>query len=309
MRKPSSVRKYIDKVLYNESIPGRSDLRHLSAMSDDDLAIFKHEWEKIDKLRRQAIISQLVFLCETDYKLDFSSVFRYCLEDPDPGIRSHAIIGLSEEEDELSISPLIRFTQSVNDEEVRVAAVKALGKFAILGELGKLSTTQKEYLYNTLLSLLKDNEESDDIKSKALVTIAAFHVPEVKALIEEAYSSGEILYKISAIRAMGRNCDLMWLDTLLKEIYSDDIDIRYEAILACGELNAEETIPVLIKLTGNSNVRIREAAIKSLGEIGGENARKTLTGLVNNSRGRTRKAAIAAVKELDICEDFLSMNY
>jgi HEAT repeat protein len=309
MRKRSSVRKYIDKVLYNESIPGRSDLRHLSAMSDDDLVIFKQEWKKIEKLRRQAIISQLVFLGEADYKLDFSRIFRYCLEDHDPGIRSHAITGLSEEEDELFISPLIRFTQRGNAEEVRAAAVKALGKFAILGELGKLSSTHKEYLYNTLWSLVKDKNESDTVISKALVTIAAFHVPEVKALIEEAYSSGETLYKISAIRAMGRNCDMLWLDTLLKELGSDDMDIRHEAILACGELNAEEAVPVLVRLTANRNVRIREAAIKSLGEIGGETARKTLTGLANSSRGRTRKAAIAALKELDICEDFLSMNY
>ena len=309
MKKRSTVRKYIDKVLYNESIPGKSDLRHLSGMDDDDLTIFKQEWKKVEKLRRQAVISQLVFLGEADYRLDFSRVFRYCLEDPDPGIKSHAITGLSEEEDELFVSPLIRFTQRGNNEEVRAAAVTALGKFAILGELGKLSSTQKEHLYNTLWSILKDNKESDSIKSKALVTIAAFHVPEVKALIEEAYGSSELLYKTSAIRAMGRNCDLLWLDILLKEIDSANIDIRYEAILACGEINAEEAVPVLVRLTGSKNLRIREAAIKSLGEIGGENARKTLTGLANNARGRTRKAAVSALKELDICEDFLSMNY
>jgi HEAT repeat protein len=278
-------------------------------MNDDDLNIFQQEWKKVEKLRRQAVISQLVFLCEADFRLDFSRVFRYCLEDPDPGIKSHAITGLSEEEDELFISPLIRFTQRENDEEVRATAVTALGKFAILGELGKLSSTQKERLYNTLLSILKDNKESDSIKSKALVTIAAFHVPEVKALIEEAYNSSETLYKISAIRAMGRNCDLLWLDILLKEIDSDNTDLRYEAILACGELNAEEAVPILVGLTGSKETRIREAAIKSLGEIGGGTARKTLTGLAKNSRGRTRKAAESALKELDICEDFLSMNY
>ena len=309
MKKRSTVRKYIDKVLYNESVPGKSDLRHLSRMNDDDLDIFKQEWKKVEKLRRQAIVSQLVFLAETDFRLDFSRVFRYCLEDPDPGIKSHAITGISEEEDEVFISPLIRFTQRGNDEEVRSAAVTALGKFAILGELGRLSSTRKEQLYNTLWSILKDNKEPDSIKSKALVTIAAFHVPEVKALIEEAYGSSEISDRISAIRAMGRNCDLLWLDILLNEIDSDNVDMRYEAILACGELNAEEAVPVLIGLTGSKNTRIREAAIKSLGEIGGENARKTLTGLANNSRGHTRKAAESALKELDICEDFLSMNY
>jgi HEAT repeat protein len=108
---------------------------------------------------------------------------------------------------------------------------------------------------------------------------------------------------------MGRNCDLLWLDILLKEIDSNNIDIRSEAILACGELNAEKAVPVLVGLTGSKITRIREAAIKSLGEIGGENARKTLTGLANSARGRTRKAAVSALKELDICEDFSSMNY
>jgi HEAT repeat protein len=78
--------------------------------------------------------------------------------------------------------------------------------------------------------------------------------------------------------------------------------------MACGELNDEKAVPVLIGFTGDKNLRIREAAIMALGEIGGQKARDTLNNLAKNSRGKTRQAAELAIKELDICEDFLSMN-
>ena len=309
MARSSSGRKYIDKILYGDSIPNKSDLVHLSDMSEDDLASFTQEWVKVGRVRRQAIISQLVHLGGENYKLDFSKVFRYCLDDADSGIRSGAIAGLSEEEDEMFISSLIRFIKEDTVEEVRWTAIKALGKFAILGELGKLSVSRRDEIYNTLWSLLQDKNEPFSVRGKALEAVAAFHVPQVIKLIEEAYNSPESFHRISALRAMGRNCDLLWLDTLIKEIDNNDIEIRCAAISACGEINADEAVPILIDLTGDSNVRVREAAIKSLGEIGGQEARKTLNNLVRNSKGRTKQAAVSAIKELDICEDFLSMNY
>ena len=309
MAQSSKNRKYIDKVLFGDTVPGKSDLSHLSDMEPEDLETFKKEWEKVESTRRQAIVSKLVQLGSTNFTYDFSSIFHICLDDPDPGIKSKAIAGLTEEEDLLLISRLIRFVKEDSAEEVREAAVTALGKFAILAELRELSDKDSEAIYTTLLSVLKRKSESVAMRSKALVSIAAFHVPQIKTFIEEAYNNVNTYYRSSALKAMGRNCDPVWLDTLFKELDNDDMEIRYEAIVACGELNDDKAVPVLIGLTGDKNARIREAAIKSLGEIGGQKARATLNSLANNSKGRTREAALSAIKELEICEDFSSMDY
>lgn len=308
MTRSSNTRKYIDKILYGDDVPGKADLAHLSDLSREDLETLKREWATVESTRRQMIISQLVHYGASNFTYDFREVFRFCLYDPDPGIRSAAIAGLTEEEDELSISRLARFVKDDRAEEVRKMAVTALGKFAIFAELGDLSDYDRETIYNVLLSVLKDEREGPVIKSEALVSIAAFHVAGVKTLIEEAYNGTDMLYKGAALRAMGRNCDPLWLDTLFKELENDDIEMRHEAISACGELSDEKAVPSLIGFTGDKNVRIREAAIMALGEIGGQKARNVLDNLAKNSRGRTRRAAELAIKELDICENFLSMN-
>lgn len=309
MAQPSNARKYIEKVLYGDAVPGKSDLAHLSDLNADDLGIFKQEWVKVESSRRQTVVIQLLHLGKTNFRYNFSRIFRFCLDDPDANVRAGAITGLAEEEDELFVSGLIRSANEESAEEVREAAVTALGKFAILAELKKLSDYDSETIYNVLWSVLNNEKESPEIKGKALVSIAAFHVPRVKALIEEAYHDRDIRFRSSALHAMGRNCDPLWLDTLFKELDNKDMEMRYEAIIACGELSDDKAVPALIGLTGDKNARIREAAIKALGEIGGQKARDTLNNLAKSARGRTRRAALSAIKEMEICEDFSSMNY
>jgi HEAT repeat protein len=308
MSRSANTRKYIEKILYGDTIPGKADLVHLSDLNTDDLEVLKREWAAVESTRRQMIISQLVHHAASNFTYDFREIFRFCLYDPDPGIRSAAITGLTEEEDDLFISRLTRFVQDDPAEEVREAAVTALGKFAIFAELGDLPDHDSKTIYNVLLSVLNNQKEGAVIRSEALVSIAAFHVTGVKTLIEEAYNGTDMRYKRAALRAMGRNCDPLWLDTLFKEFENDDTEIKFEAIMACGELSDEKAVPALIGFTGDKNPRIREAAIMALGEIGGQKAREVLNNLAKNSRGRTRQAAELAIKELDICEDFLSMN-
>jgi hypothetical protein len=308
MAQPSHIRKFIDKVLYGDTVPARSDLAHLSDLDPDDLETFTQEWGKVETLRRQVVISEFLHHGARNFSYDFSEIFRFCLGDPDPGIRSVAITGLTQEEDEFFVSGLIRFLNEDTAEEVREAAVTALGKYAIRAELRELSESDSKAIYNALWSVLNDERETPSLKNKALVSIAAFHVPVVKELIEEAYHNTDLAYRISALRAMGRNCDLSWLDILFKELDSDEIEMRYEAIVACGELYDSKAVPVLIDLTGDKNIRIREAAIRALGEIGGQKARETLNKLAQTAKGRTRQAAESAIKELDTCEDFSSMN-
>jgi len=285
-----------------------SKLAYLSGLSGEELECLAQAWAKADVERRHRVIPQLVHLSEVDFKLDFSSTLLFCLSDTDETIRLQAITGLEAEENQLLIAPLVRSLKEDSSAQVRAAAAIDLGKFAMLSELGKLSTYYADKVYTALLEVWNNKTEAVEVKRRALEAIAPLNLPRVKELIEEAYHSNDVKLKASSLYAMGRNCDSMWLPTLLTELSSDAAEIRYEAANACGELGAVEAVPHLIKLTEDEDAQVQEAAIKALGEIGGEEAKQALHKLTKNAQPRIRQTAKSALKELHLCEEPLSFK-
>ena len=285
-----------------------SKLVYLSDLSGEELKFLEQAWAKADAQRRHQVISQLIHLSEADLKLDFSSIFVFCLCDPDETVRTQAIVGLEAEENYLFINPLVQSLKQDSSDKVRAAAAMALGKFAMLGELGELSTHYTDKVYTALLEVLDNKTEAVEVKRRALEAIAPLNLPRVKEFIEEAYHSNDVELKASAICAMGRNCDSRWLTTLLAELSSNEAGIRYEAANACGELGANEAVPYLIRLVRDEDAQVQEAAIKALGEIGSEEAKQALNKLAESPQPRIRQAAKSALKELHFCEDSLSLE-
>jgi HEAT repeat protein len=271
-----------------------SKLVYLSALNSEELEFLAEIWTKTDLGRRQEIISQLVHLSEVDFKLDFSGVFVVSIDDPDETIRAQAVAGLDGEDNYLLIKPLVHALKEDISAKVRAAAAIALGKFALQGELGNLPSYYREKVYNSLLEVLDKKTELTEVKRRALEAISPFSLPRVKELIETAYHTDDIKLRASAIYAMGRNCDLAWLPTLLAELNSEEAEIRYEAASATGELGAEEAVPLLIEMTENEDQQVQEAAIKALGEIGSEPAKQALDKLTKNPQPSIRDAAKSA---------------
>jgi HEAT repeat protein len=216
--------------------------------------------------------------------------------------------GLDGEDNYLLIKPLVHALKEDISVGVRTAAATALGKFALQGELGNLPSHYREMVYSSLLGVLDNITELTDVKRRALEAISPFNLPRVKELIKTAYHTEDIKLRASAIYAMGRNCDLAWLPTLLAELNSEEAEIRYEAASACGELGAEEAVPYLVEMAENEDPQVEEAAIKALGEIGNEQAKQTLSKLAKNPQPRVHDAAKAALKEIQYCEDPLSLQ-
>jgi HEAT repeat protein len=286
-----------------------SKLVYLSNLSSEELKFLKEIWTNADATRRHQVISQLVHLSEVDFRLDFSSVFAFCLSDPDENIRIQAITGLDGEENYLLITPLLRALKEDDSAKVRAAAATALGKFALLGELDKLPTHYKNKVYTALLYVMDNKSETVEVKRRALEAVSPLNLPRVKELIEQAYHTVDVKLKSSAIYAMGRNCDYAWLNTLMTELNSDETEIRYEAANACGELGAEEAVPYLLKLIKDEDYQVQEAAIKALGQIGGDQAKQALNKLAKNPQPRIREAAKSALEEIQFCEDPLSFQH
>jgi HEAT repeat protein len=299
---------YITETLDSSKSVSSSKLVGLSDLNNEELEFFAETWVKTDLGRRHEIISQLGHLSEVDLKLDFSSVFVLFLRDSDETIRVQAVAGLEGEENHLLVKPLVQALKADSSIKVRAAAAKALGKFALQGELGNLPGLYREKVYNALIEVLENKIEPTEVKRRALEAISPFSLPRVKELIEAAYHADDIKLKASAVYAMGRNCDLAWLPTLLIELNNDNPEIRYEAATACGQLGAEESVSRLVEMTENEDQQVEEAAIKSLGEIGNEPAKLALGKLTKNPQPGIRDAAKSALKEIQHCENLLSLQ-
>ena len=301
--------KYISEIMDSSKSVNSSKVATLSNLNNEEINFLSEIWSNAELERRREIISQLFHLSEVDLKLDFSRIFAVALGDVDEKIRIQAACGLEAEDNYLLIKPLLKALKEDTSTEVRAAVAVTLGKFALQAELGNIPSYYQENLYNSLLDILDDDTEPVEVRRRSLEAISPFNSPGVRELIQAAYRSDDVKFKASAVYAMGRNCDSGWLPSVLAELKSNEAEIRYEAAGACGELGAEEAVPYLAQTVADSDERVKQAAIKAIGEIGNHTAKQVLTNLAKNPEPVIREAAEAALKEIQFCEDPLSLQH
>jgi len=306
---PSPIEETITELTDNDKSLPNSRLVDLSNLSPEEVELFEQAWAIIEPKRRRHIIYRLVELAEEDVKLDFESIFRDRLSDEDAEVRSKAIEGLWESEDTSLINPLIILVEQDSSEKVQAAAATALGKFVMLAELEKLRSCYKSKIEHVLLSVSNDKSVPVEVRRRALEAVAPLSLPEVKEAIMEAYQSPDPKLRVSAIYAMGRNCDPSCLPILIRELASTDAETRYEASEACGELGEKEAVPYLIELIDDLDVEVQLAAIRALGEIGGSEAEECLEECQKNPSEEIRLAAEQALNEMEVEEDPFSFKH
>lgn len=285
-----------------------TDLAELSDLDSEQLKVFTDAWAEIVPERRQQIICRLVELAEDNVELNFDSIFKHGLKDPDEEVRSKAIEGLWENEELSLLNPLVRLLEQDSSEKVRVAATVALGKFATLAEHKKLSSDRTSIIQEALLKVINDDSRTVEVRRRALEAIAPLNLPQVKTAIQDAYESHIPEMNISSIYAMGKNCDPSWLPTLLKELTSTDAEVRYEAAGACGELEEEAAIANLVELLKDADTEVQMAAIQALGKIGGNRAREYLQQYLNDDSEAISQAAAQALNDLNTNEGLSSFK-
>ncbi len=280
-----------------------SRLVNLSKLNSEEEKLFEQAWVRVRPELRRQIVHQLVELAEDNVELDFDSIFRYCLEDADAGVRSEAIEGLWESEDASLISLLVELLEQDGSPEVQVAAATGLGRFALLAEFGKVRANYKSKLEQSLLEAVGDKTRSVAVRCCSLEAVASLSLPRVREAIREVYESDVPELKLSAIRAMGGNCDSSWLPILLDELASPDAEVRFEAAEACGEIGEEEAVPYLIQLVDDLDSGVALAAIQALGKIGGSEAKRCLEQCLNDPEELVRRAAAQALDEIEAKEN------
>lgn len=285
-----------------------SKLANLSATSPEEMVLFLEAWAEMGFERRRQIASQLVELAEEDPKLNFDDIFHACLRDLDEIVRVRAIEGLWEYENHSLIDTFINMLREDRQESVRAAAALALGRFALLAELGKLRPDDGAKVEKALAEVIDDQEEQLGVRRRAVEAIATLSLPEVTEIIQEAYQSDDDQMRVSAIYAMGRNSDPAWLPTLVKELSNPDTEMRFEAAGACGGLGEDEAVPHLVRLIHDLDAQVQLSAIAALGKFGGNEAGAALRECLNHTEEHIRGAAEDALEELGFSKDPLSFR-
>jgi HEAT repeat protein len=299
----------IAKSLYSDSEIYNADLARLSDLNDDDLSQFRKAWSNAEIKRRVEVAGKLVSLGEDDVTLDFTRLFKAFLADPEPGIRIRALEGLGLEDKYTVVRPILHTLKTDESAEVREAAARTAGKFALLAEWGDLPEAVGKDIFDVLLGVLENSSEPVSVRRRALESIAPFQQELVDSYIEDYYYSNEPGVKASALFAMGRNCQSRWMDFIIDGLQSSDSEIRFEAARASGEMGGEAAVPGLVLLLDDDDHEVQEASIMALGKIGGQEARQTLQQLSKSHDPRIKEAVKSALTELETCEDPLSSNF
>ena len=291
-----SLENYLQELASPDAPVKHTGLLQLSALSKEEMVVFEEAWRSFSPDRKLQVLPKLIELSEDTAELDFIPVFHLCLNDSNDEIREKAVSGLWECDDRSLITPLISLLSSDPSENVRVAAAIALGKFCYLAVERKLLERDCGRLREALHCILTNPEEPLEVRRRSLEAIATFNTAEIQAFIREAYKSDEPGLKHSAVYAMGRSIDTVWLPTVIKELESSEEAMRFEAVNACGAMGEEETVPDLIPLLEDDDLQVQLAVVQALGAIGGSLAKRALLKCAKSGDDALEESARLAIE-------------
>ncbi len=278
--------KFDDLLLALEDSTRPFPVERLSELSDLDaerMERLRACWPRISDVRRRELVAALGQLADDQIEFTFERINRFAIDDPIAEIRAQAIGNLWECEDPGLVTPLLGALAQDGDAEVRAGAATALGAFLLLGETESLPSGMLPRVEEGLLTAAT-SDPADGVRRRSLESLGYSSRPEVPALIEKAYSSGEEPWVHSSLIAMGRSASKPWGPKVLLELTSPAPELRLEAARAAGELDLQDSVPALIDLLDDVDDEVRRAAIWSLGQVGGAPANEALLRLLDHAQ-------------------------
>jgi HEAT repeat protein len=303
-----SLETLLPKLETADRPPPATELTALSGLAGADHGRFLHVWKTLSIQRRRDIIDMLTDLIEDNVELDFTAVFMVGLLDDDVQVRAESVKALWEYEGDDLIGVLLRL---LHDPEalVRAEAALGLGRYLLRAELTGRDDATTDEIKAALRAAVHDETELAEVRGRALESLGVATDDWVSELIEDAYASAERRMRISAVHAMGRNADAIWLPTVLEEMISDDGEMRFEAAVAAGAIGDEDALASLSELAEDEDAEVQEAAIAAIGQVGGPAARSILHSLAaEHSDERVLEAVSDALAEADFVEDPLGFR-
>ncbi len=194
--------------LADESRPIRiASLTALSDMPRRQAGVFRAAWAGFSPQRRLELIRELVKQAEANIHLNFYTILREVLHDPDEQVRRLAVHGLWEDNRPSLVEPLVGLVGTDPAAAARAAAAMSLGCFVLLGALGEIAEGPAQRAEQALRTAWYRPNEAIEVRCRALEGLAYADASDVRDLIHVAYYDDEALLRQSAVLAMGRSAD------------------------------------------------------------------------------------------------------
>lgn len=299
----SPIEGVLHRLETEDRLPPKEDLTDLSDLSLEDFELLQSSWDKIPAQTRKSLLESLGRLADEDIMLSFEVINRFALEDADHEVRCIAIRNLWESEDHRLVPMFIEALTRDSSTKVRSAAAKALGAFVLLGENRRISRGRLDEVETALVSSFQSEAEGE-ILGNCIRSLGYSSNEIVRDLILEAYQSSEEDMIQAALLAMGRSANSQYAEYVLAHLYNPAPNLRFEAVVAAGELEIQEAIPNLSDLLDDADIRIRHAAIWSLSQIGGKQAKQILLDLLESNLDEEENRLVEdALSNLDFVHD------
>ena len=276
-----------------------SELAAFSDLSTEDIIKVRMSWEFLSVEFKRSVAERLIELADNDATLSFDNLFRFMLADKDEQIKILAIQGLWENDQPSLLEPLIRLLEKDKSQAVRAEAAGALSKYALLAEMGELREALATRVAHVLFKIIENTTENIEVKARALEAIATLSQPKVAEVIRQAYASGTSRLKQASICAMGHSVNYTWIPILIAELNSEEPAERYEAVMAMGEFEDENTVAYLHACTKDDDLEVRLATVQTLKKIGGREAKSLLGEMSNDPSNNVAEAAMQAMAEME----------
>lgn len=264
----------------------------LSELTGDELKAVIPVWSRLSAVAKHRVLSALTEASEAMFELSFREIALLSIVDESSLVRAKAIDLLWTDESAETMQTLMSLAESDPDIKIRSRALESLGRFILLGEYGDIPADLAAQAQALTYTIHMNMSEPVEIRRRALEALANSSHSAVEQLILAAYADGNHELRIGAVFAMGRTCNQIWRDQLLKELENDNNEYVYEAIRACGQIQLADSVPRIGELALSEDQEIQMMAIWSLGEIGGRHAFAILARLEDMIEDENLAAAI-----------------
>lgn len=247
-------------------------LYRLSDLSAGELAQFKEAWAFAPDAKRRIIARHLADISEENFVVDFSPLCKFFLNDSVAEVRKAGLDGLWDTSDPSLISPVIKLLEADGDNEVRALAGATLGHYVLMGEWGQVTAQNEKRIIEALLAQFDDVNTPEVVQRAVLESLGGAEHERVPAIIRETYYGGDEQMQVSAVFAMGRTADPVWMPIIIEELDNYWQEMRLEAIRAAGALGLSDPVDRLIELLEEGELEEQMAIVMSLGMIGSDQA-------------------------------------
>jgi len=281
-------------------IPGDA-LDRLTNLDGDLKTRFEALWRGLSAEQRASLMNRLGEAAEENLVLDFSAIYALALDDPDPVVRELAIRLASEEAPPELLDAYLEAARSDPDPNIRAAALEGLSSYTLTAQTEGWPPEQQDRLEDVLVDALHAASGTDAGRRAALLSLAYLTTPRSEREIRQAHLQPDL--RDTAIEAMGRNAQDIWIPDLSAEMETDDAELRMLAVQAAGELEDERLAKDVVQRLQDRDEDVRLAAVDALGLIGGEDAKAALSELLQSRDEVMRDAARDAIEAVLANED------